>query len=164
MWARRQATRDVANRRFDSAQDQRRKVYTAFIESIETLIDRLDRHISMGHLGRYRADMEMEGRPEPANPLPDLSERPEELERLTELGIAARTQRVMVQIVGPAKVAEKAIAFERSVDGINRGLADRDVQRVRDETIASRGHRTAFVDAATAALHPSATPSSDADP
>jgi hypothetical protein len=156
-WARRQSSRDVTNRRFDSAQDQRRVVYAAFIESVETLVDRLDRHVAGGQLAFYLGDTK-----ERANPLPDLAEIPGELERLTKLGIAARTQRVMVEITGPSKVGEMATDFERSADGVSRGLADRDAQRVHDETAALRAHRTAFVAAATAALSPSATPESDA--
>lgn len=175
-------TQDVENRRVERAQDigvrrrqladeQRRATYVEFLRSAEEAIDRLQRLVDIGVLSRYRSGVAtrrdvagtappgFELGPEPVNPMPMLAGTAEE-QVLNELAIHARTARVMVEIVGPAAVAQAALAYERSLDAATCHLIDRNPDAV-DRFNEAAGQREAFVEAARHALDPEAAWSED---
>ncbi|MDT7712243.1 MAG: hypothetical protein QOG46_932 [Pseudonocardiales bacterium] len=162
-------TEDVASGRRERAEAQQRETYASFVQAAEELVDRLQRHITLGRIASHIADLELRQElveeaaakgcriggedlpPMRENPLPVLPQP--EADLLTALSIRARTARVMVEIVGPRDVGIAAIAYERDLDLTTRNLIDRDVSAGRS-FIASAGSRTGFVDAARAALDP----------
>jgi hypothetical protein len=161
---------DVASQRRDRAEAQQRETYASFVQAVEELVARLRPHIDVGAIAEHVEDLKIrdqvraaaaeagqavnvEDVPVSDNPIPNLSDP--EPDVLKSLDIRARTWRVMVEIVGPHKVAIAATKYQDNLHTTTLQLIDRD-PKVGKSFEDSAGSREQFVDAARAALDPTA--------
>lgn len=126
---------DIGVRRREAAEAQRRSVYTSFAEVVEPVADQLQRIIRIGS-----TKLEWQ--------------TTEQRDVLLAQSIAARSKRVMVELVGPSEVGAAANSYERAVDRTVRACIADDAATAKDEFIEMSGARENFVKAARSALDP----------
>jgi hypothetical protein len=125
----------------------------------EELVDLLNQYIQVGEISNYEIALEStsavaepvpESEPSaaPPNPIPELNPQGREATTLRQLAGAMRTQRVMIDLVGPDDVASAALAFERSMRRAAGAVLSRDAAGALDSFLEMTGNREKFLAAA----------------
>ncbi|WP_157577638.1 hypothetical protein [Phycicoccus jejuensis] len=157
--SREQVSRQNAFEREQSRLLDLRTTYRSFMAPAEKLVDLLDQYIHVGEISRYEIALELTSAvaelvPEsapgmvPPNPIPELDPQSHEAVTLRQLTGAMRTQRVMVDLVGPDDVASAALAFERSMRRAAGAVLSRDAAGAADSFMEMVGDREKFLAAA----------------
>ncbi len=132
----------------------RRQTYEAFLGPAETLVDKLQQYVNPAEITRYELALELitfareqgvDDGVEVSNPIPELDERGAASQRLRQLSESLRTQRVMVEIVGPPAVAAAALGYERALRQTTGAVLSRETSEAFEGFSDALGHREAFV-------------------
>ncbi|OFE16717.1 hypothetical protein BA895_03850 [Humibacillus sp. DSM 29435] len=158
-----QVVRQQAFERQQSRLVDRRATYRGFLSPAEGLVDLQTRYIRAADISRYElavimssavAELVPEAPPsgDPINPIPELDPDGLEVGALRELSASMRTQRVMVELVGPDEVAQSAMALERCLRRTTGAIIEREAAAARDCFVEALGLREDFLREAKKAL------------
>ena len=158
------SSREQVSRQNDFEREQSRLLdlrttYRSFMAPAEELVDLLDQYIQVGEISKYEIALELtsavtelvpESEPSaaPSNPIPELNPQGREATTLRQPAGAMRTQRVMIDLVGPDDVASAALAFERSMRRAAGAVLSRDAAGALDSFLEMTGNREKFLAAA----------------